>query len=134
MMLEVSVFDDDVIDSRDIVAMADEYRKVAEADPEGELFPSLSATEVAEAKERLADLEGLLDEVRSATGEDPKDGVTLVRDSYFTQYAEEFAEDIGALPHDAGWPATFIDWERAARALQADYALVTWGGVHYWVR
>lgn len=65
---------------------------------------------------------------------DWKHGVTLIRDSYFKEYAQEFADDIGAIDKDAGWPNDCIDWERAARELQMDYTSVEWGGVTYWYR
>lgn len=61
-------------------------------------------------------------------------GATLIRDSYFETYAQELAEDIGAINHDAQWPNTCIDWEQAARELQQDYTAIEWDGVTYWVR
>lgn len=61
-------------------------------------------------------------------------GATLIRDSYFTTYAQQFAEDIGAINSDASWPATCIDWDEAARELQMDYTSVDFAGETYWVR
>ena len=66
--------------------------------------------------------------------EDWKYGATLIRDSYFEQYAEQTAEDIGAIDRNASWPLSFIDWEAAAEALKGDYTSVDFGGVTYWVR
>lgn len=60
--------------------------------------------------------------------------VTLIRDSYFEQYARDLAEDIGAIPDDAQWPCTCIDWEQAARELQQDYTTIDFDGVDYWTR
>lgn len=37
-------------------------------------------------------------------------------------FAQELAEDIGAIPDDAAWPNSYIDWERAARDLFMDYS------------
>src|SRR5579859_7585544 len=48
-------------------------------------------------------------------------GETLIRDSYFEEYAQEFAEDIGAVQKGMSWPYTCIDWEQAASELQQDY-------------
>lgn len=47
-------------------------------------------------------------------------------------FAENLAEDMGALDPDASWPIAYIDWERAARDLfSCDYYSVsTCGGVH----
>ena len=61
-------------------------------------------------------------------------GLTLIRDSYFETYAQELAEDIGALEKCDSWPATCIDWERAARELQQDYSMVVIDGEDYHYR
>lgn len=60
--------------------------------------------------------------------------VTLIRDSYFEDYAQELASDIGAIKDDASWPYTCIDWEKAARELRVDYTSVEFDGVTYWYR
>lgn len=60
--------------------------------------------------------------------------VTFIRDSYFKDYAEELAEEIGAIPKESAWPACHIDWEAAARALQMDYTSGEFNGVTYWAR
>ena len=65
---------------------------------------------------------------------DWRDGVTLIRDSYFETYAQEFAEDIGAIDRTGGWPACHIDWEAAGDSLKGDYTAVEWDGVTYWYR
>lgn len=61
-------------------------------------------------------------------------GETLVRDSYFQRYAQDLAEDIGALNREYSWPHSCIDWERAARELQMDYTSAEFDGVTYWFR
>ena len=61
-------------------------------------------------------------------------GVGLIRDSYFETYAQELAEDIGAIDPNAAWPTYCIDWERAAIELQMDYSCVDFDGITYWVR
>lgn len=61
-------------------------------------------------------------------------GETLVRDSYFANYAQQLAEDIGAVNANASWPNNCIDWEQAARELKMDYTSVYFGGVEYWLR
>jgi uncharacterized protein YeaO (DUF488 family) len=66
--------------------------------------------------------------------EDWRYGATLIRDSYFEEYAEQFADDIGAIDAKAGWPLMHIDWKAAAEALQQDYTEVEFDGVSYWVR
>lgn len=74
----------------------------------------------------------LRDEVQGCG--DRKYGEILVRDSYFTDYSQQLAEDIGAVNEKALWPNNCIDWERAARELKMDYTAVDFDGVTYWIR
>lgn len=71
-------------------------------------------------------------------GEDSADdwahGVTIIREDYFTDYAKQLADDIGAVNSDANWPLTYIDWAAAARALKEDYTEIDFGGIPYFVR
>lgn len=144
---------DDIIDSRDIikrvaelesyepepqtVARFNELSAQTELTPEEEDELAELRVEVEmndeEEKAELAALKELADEVDSNT-EDWKYGVTLIRDDYFETYARDMAEDMGAIPENAAWPASCIDWERAARELQQDYTSVDFDGVTYWVR
>jgi antirestriction protein len=40
-----------------------------------------------------------------------------------TDFAQELAEELGTVPTNYSWPASYIDWERAARDLfMSDYA------------
>ena len=88
--------------------------------------------------EELETLEKLLEELKGRGGDEQWEGdwypVTLIRDSYFEDYAQELAQDIGAVNEDADWPNNCIDWEKAARELQWDYSLVEFDGVDYWYR
>lgn len=61
-------------------------------------------------------------------------GATMIRESYWITYAQDFAADIGALDHEAGWPSAHIDWEGAARDLAMDYSEVSYDGVDYYIR
>lgn len=81
----------------------------------------------------LKTLEAFEEECESVAG-DWVHGATLIADHYFETYAQEFAEDIGALSGDAQWPANHIDWKAAAEELQQDYSSVTFGETEYWVR
>lgn len=69
-------------------------------------------------------------------GESSRDwryGETLIRDSYFEEYAQQLAEDIGAIDRNANWPLGHIDWEAAAEALKQDYMEVDFSGVTYYI-
>lgn len=118
---------DDTIDSRDVIwhisDLSDDLENAETTDDreqiESDLAPLLA---LADEGETLADWE---------------DGVQLIRDDYFVTFAQEFANDIGAIDEDATagqWPLYCIDWERAARELQMDYTPVEFDGVTYWAR
>lgn len=86
-----------------------------------------------DVRAELAALESLAEEA-SDYADDWHYGVALIRDSYFEDYAREFADDIGATDRDAKWPNNHIDWEAAADELRQDYTSVEFYGVTYWVR
>lgn len=61
-------------------------------------------------------------------------GETLINDDYFETYARELADDLGLLEHCDKWPATCIDWEKAAEELQQDYTSIDFDGTTFWMR
>lgn len=109
----------DIIDSRDIVARIEELEKEGRD---------------KDALEELATLQALVSVIDDSSGDSAEDGVTLVRDSYFEDYARELADDIGAVDKNASWPNNCIDWQRAAEELQMDYTSLEFDGVTYWCR
>jgi len=59
--------------------------------------------------------------------------ITLVCDSYFTDYAREMLEDCGTIPRDLpSWVE--IDWDATARNVRDDYTPVEIDGATYWYR
>ena len=111
---------EDLIDSREVIARIeyladDDYERDEDEDAE------------------LAALRALADEAAGYAA-DWQYGETLIRDSYFKQYAEQVAEELDLIPQDAKWPATCIDWDQAARELQMDYTSVSFDGIDYWIR
>lgn len=58
----------------------------------------------------------------------------FIADYDFKEYAQELAEDIGAINEVDNWPYTCIDWEHAARELSYDYSSVTIDGTDYLFR
>lgn len=60
-------------------------------------------------------------------------GLTLIRDSHFTDAMKELCEEIGDTPKD--FPSYIeIDWEATANNLQVDYSSAEFDGVTYWYR
>jgi hypothetical protein len=135
---------DDVIDSRDVIARIEELQSEHDdltigiesaANPIEEIGAREALAEWLNGEEgqELAALEKLAEEAEGYA-EDWQYGAQLIRDSYFQDYAQELAEDIGAIDKAANWPNTCIDWESAAQELQQDYTAVDFDGVTYWVR
>jgi hypothetical protein len=56
---------------------------------------------------------------------------TLIRDEYFEEFARQEAD--GMYGNLDGWPFDHIDWETAAKELQADYLVVDIGEHTYWL-
>ena len=130
---------EDILDSRDILERIGELIEGG-GDDDSILYtedPALAVDrEYAwERKEELELLQRLIDELTdNSNGDSPEDGITLIRDSYFEEYAEEFASDIGAISRDMQWPLDCIDWGQAAKDLQQDYFSIEFDGVEYWYR
>lgn len=63
-------------------------------------------------------------------------GEGFIADHYFKSYAQEFAEDIGAISSssDYQWPQSHIDWDDAADALREDYTSYELAGHTFWAR
>lgn len=130
---------DDIIDSRDIIARIEELTSERDSfvigAPDGSETPAPDqwAEEYPEEAEELAILERL-----AAQGEQYADdwsyGETLIHDDYFETYAEQLADDIGAIDRDARWPLTHIDWAAAAEDLKQDYTSIDFDGQTYWIR
>ena len=117
---------DNVIDSRDIIERIEELT---------DLRDSWEGTpwEESEEAEELTALESLAEEAEGYAS-DWKYGETLIRDSYFVDYAQELAEDVCEMPRGIKWPYTCIDWDDAADELKQDYTTVDYDGVDYWIR
>lgn len=99
-------------------------------DEEAEIDPSDDAKELKCLKELADNMENEC-EWESGTG--------LIRESYFEDYARQTAEDCGLLENCDKWPATCIDWEKAADELKQDYSTVTFKdedgeGIDYYYR
>ena len=149
---------DDIIDSRDVIARIEELEaerealqttvyewenaigdtdeedeKQAAAEKLGRAEIDLEKWDASDAADELRILKALADEA-SGYAADWHYGETLIRDSYFKDYAMQLADDIGAIDLNASWPMTCIDWDQAASELKMDYSAVDFDGVTYWIR
>lgn len=129
---------EDILDSRDIIERIEELESLRddleiEDSERGNMDnPIWKEWEESSEAEELKVLLALQSE-----GEGSPDwsyGETLIRDSYFEEYAQELAEETGAIDRNSRWPNNCIDWERAAQELQYDYFTIDFDGVDYWIR
>lgn len=135
---------EDVIDSRTIIERI-EYLQGLREDFQSDNDLSEYAGEGMNEEEKWSEWEesdegielAALEELAADAGnaEDWQYGVTLIRDSYFQEYAEELVKDIGDLPSNLPWYIeSNIDWKGVAEDIQQDYFNVDFDGVTYWVR
>lgn len=126
----------DIIDVRDIIARVEELREEL-ADYENTEGDLEAHDENLEQQGELTALESILEDLAGNGGDEEWEGdwypVTLIRDSYFQDYAQELAEDCGFTAGNE-WPARCIDWEQAAWELRQDYTSTEIDGVTYWYR
>lgn len=134
---------DNIINTSDLIA------RIAELESEREDLQTAVAEEGAETEKTACqdDLDawddangGELKALQSFAADiepycaDFKHGETLINESYFEEYAEELAKDVGVIDKEMQWPLTCIDWEQAASELQQDYTSAEYNGTTFWFR
>lgn len=128
---------DDTINSTDIIErieyLSNCLADIPSATPESYDPADDSHGDRSAAIAELASLKALESQA-SGYAPDWEYGETLIRDSYFEDYAQELAEEIGDIKKDVQWPYTCIDWAQAARELQVDYTSVEFDKITYWIR
>jgi len=60
-----------------------------------------------------------------------KNEPVMIHENYFEEYAQDLANDIGAINSEAVWPNCHIDWKAAAADLATDYTPVDFGRHSY---
>jgi len=127
MAYEQNTPGDDIIDLRDVVTKRDEL--IERRDDKDQEDP-LDEDEVTYLESVKALEDEIGEDLDSAADNEP----VMISDDYFTAYAEQLADDIGAIDSNAEWPLNHIDWEAAADELKADYTEVAFGGTDYFHR
>lgn len=116
----------DVIDSRDIIGRIEELEKLTAPEATNEAFQAWC--------DEYDSLNALQEQCVDYVS-DWEYGVSLIRESYFTEYCRELVIDIGDIPSELPWYIEdHIDWKGVARELSADYMEVDFNGVTYFVR
>lgn len=150
-MNDVSNYDD-TIDTRDAQATIDRLFPWKFENETGEIQDEYATQEDAEEFERehpddvvgwylieYDDESQLRDQLLrlrdQVNGPEWDSGATLIRDSYFEEYARQYAEDIFSSElRDSQWPFNHIAWDDAADELRIDYTSVDFAGETYWYR
>ncbi len=131
------------IDTRDLATELDELETrqdavadfVIELDADTDMDAAIAANDELEPLDedeatRLAELRDLRDEV----GPEWRYGVLLIPVDDFVEYAQEYADSIGAIDTSASWPLSHIDWDAAADDLASDFSETEWEGTAYYFR
>jgi len=126
----------DILDVRDIIERVEHLRELRQPGPV-DLGEDDNDQDQDVLFAELATLESLLSELKGYGGDHDWEGdwypVTLVRDSYFVEYAQELVEECFEMPKDL--PSFIeIDWKATARNIRVDYGSVEFDGVTYWYR
>lgn len=115
----------DIIDIRDIIERFEELEDIFHDDV------------TDDEKDEFTQLQTILDDLKGNGGDEQWRGdwypVTLIRDSYYTEYAEELVKDIYNLPSDI--PAFIeIDWVKTGENMLVDYSETEIDGTTYYYR
>ncbi len=140
---------DDIIDSRDVIERIEELESEIESLKEAEQeyidedandethvdYPQYRRikNELGDLEEELKILTDFQDELEGYC--EWKDGATLIRDDYFTEYSKELCIELGDIPKNLPYYIeSNINWTGVAEDLQADYTSGEFDGVTYWAR
>lgn len=127
---------DDVLDVRDIAGHIREAASVVDAedcteDEQAEALEALKA--YADAFNDLTNIDHGEDWEALADAWDELDGPTMIRESYWVDYVEEYLKEIGYLPQDLA-DFIVIDWSATAENVKQDYTEFDLDGVTYYIR
>jgi hypothetical protein len=142
---------EDIIDSRDVIERIEELQGELEAAHRSDFEDPLTAPALEDWIKAIAAPDGSpefpyhmyteeaaellqLRELADSGIYDWENGVSLIRETYFEDYAQEFAEEIGAISRETSWPACHIDWSSAADSLKMDFTAIDYDGVTYYAR
>lgn len=152
-LLFANLMDNDIVDIRDIIEQFEETEtdfvnrfneqqepNDAITESDNDLFKAW-LSEISNEDEEAADFNlilSFLEDLKGNGGDEQWRGdwypITLIRDDYFEDYAQQLAEDIGAVDRNAAWPNNCIDWKQAAKELEMDYSTVDFEKTSYLYR
>ena len=123
-----------IVDLSGIPGVSGEFCRVI--DKLGEGTEVLTIEDYAEEVRHLQGIADAYQETVNALPEDAHYGETMIRENHFEEYAQELADEVGAIPEGGAgqWPFYCINWEHAADELRHDYTTVRYQGEDYLVR
>ena len=122
----------DVLDTRDLIEFRDymvgmqtDLDEAKDAEDQEEFDAAHRAIVMefdtwAEFQQALTDLNKFLSDLSDCSS-DVDHGEAVIARGYFSEYAQELADDCGMVTDTNQWPNYCIDWERAASELSIDY-------------
>lgn len=116
--------DNDIIDSRDIIARIEELEELIEGEGCDDTCDEYRA--------ELETLKALAEQGESESS-DWIHGETLIHRRYWVDYVADLLADCGDLPRDLPHYIE-IDWEATAGNIEADYASINFDGQEYLIR
>lgn len=120
---------EDLIDSRQVINRLEELSDLLDTDEICECGAEHFTSDDAEEMAALAELAN----AGARSSDDWSHGATLVRDSYFQEYAKDYVNETTSVDKD-NWLYNHIDWDSVAADIQQDYTYMNFQGVTYWVR
>jgi len=129
----------EIRDVRELIERFEELETEREELCDDETKPALVAEwDESTEGEEFKSLKSFLEDLAGSGGDHKWRGdwypVTLIPEHSFKEYAQQLAEEIGAINADAAWPANCIDWDEAARQLQQDYSQADWDDITFYYR
>lgn len=118
---------------RNIINSSDVIERIEWLKAELESYEGAETIYSREYKVELETLNTLADQCKKLN-DSWEDGITLIRYSYFKDYAQELMEqDSGFDMFNLAWPFTHIDWDAAVKELKLGYISVDFDGVEYFM-
>ena len=119
----------DIIDVRDIIARVEELETMREG------LDKTDPDQDADLAAEHCQLAHILEDLKGMGGDEQWRGdwypITLIRESYFTDYTEELISDCYNLKLP---DFVHVDWEATAREVKVDYSETNIDGVTYFYR
>ena len=112
----------------EILRLTEEFNKAEEAVSDARM--ALEEWDDENGNE-LAALKNLAEEGANESS-DWTHGEALISASYFTDYTQQLAEDLGSVGENSQW--IVIDWDATAENLKADYSEIDFDGETYYIR